>query len=87
MTNREKLLMYYFCQQFEFSCKKSQNTLSEEGIEYYRNKEAQFKELFNDSEIEMFEDSRRRMWNFTRQLVLHTESKEFKDAVDKYTKE
>lgn len=86
MTNREKLLMYYFCQQFEFSCKHSNDTLSKDGTEYFRNKEAQLKELFNDSEIEMLEDSRRRMWDFNRQMVLLCESEEFKEAVDKYTK-
>lgn len=84
MTKRETLLMYYFCQQFEFSCKESNNTLSKDWTEYYRNKEAQFKELFNDSEIEMLEDTRRRMWDFNRQMVLLTESDEFKEAVNKY---
>ena len=84
MTNREKLIMYYFCQKFEFSCKNRNDTLSKDGTEYYRNKEAQFKELFNDSEIEMLEDSRRRMWDFNRKMFLLTESDEFKEAVNKY---
>ena len=78
--------MYYFCQQFEFSCKDSNDTLSKDGAEYYRNKEAQLKELFNDSEMEFLQDSRKRMWDFNRQMVLLTESKEFKEALDKYTK-
>jgi len=86
MTNREELLMYYFCQQFEFGCNDSNGTLSEEGIQYYRNKEAQLKELFNDSEMEFLQDSRNRMWDFNRQMVLLTDSEEFKEAVDKYTK-
>ena len=78
--------MYYFCQQFEFGCKDSNDTLSKDGAEYYRNKEAQLKELFNDSEMEFLQDSRKRMWDFNRQMVLLTESEEFKEAVDKYTK-
>jgi hypothetical protein len=36
--------------------------------------------------MEFLQDSRKRMWDFNRQMVLLTESEEFKEAVDKYTK-
>ena len=83
MTDREKLLIYYFCQQLQFKIKKNDKALSIEGVTFHENKEAQFKEYFSNDELEELEYSRRRMWEFHRELFSLTESKEFKQAVQK----